>query len=171
MATGTFAAASGTWAGGSAAAGAWCLRRWRCSSFLAGRRSVLKSSLTIWWYLHSSLQNGVSPLLFARNGDDRIRTPLRIACIGKAGGMDKAIRPAAGRHEHEPVHEDVAVPGEVLPAEGAGVHGVAAGLALAAAVEWLDAKEGRGGRRSHHFSVLEELSLRVPTRLLHLLKH
>jgi hypothetical protein len=48
---------------------------------------------------------------------------------------------------------------------------VAAGLALAAAVEWLDAKEGRGGRRSHHFSVLEELSLRVPTRLLHLLKH
>lgn len=44
------------------------------------------------------------------------------------------------------VHEDVAVPGERLPAEGAGVHGVA-GQAGLAAVEWLDVKERRRGRR------------------------
>jgi len=115
---------------------------------LGGGRSLVPAALAL--------------LLFPR------RTPLRLEIV-----PDHLVVPAllATERRVPSVHEDVAVPGEVLPAEGAGVHGVAAGLALAAAVEWLDAKEGRGGRRSHHFSVLEELSLRVPTRLLHLLKH
>lgn len=70
----------------------------------------------------------------------------------KAGGINEAYIQVRCGGRHEPVHEDVAVAGEALPAEGAGVHGVAAGLA--ATVEKLDDKERRGGG-SHHFSVLE----------------
>jgi hypothetical protein len=46
------------------------------------------------------------------------------------------------------IHEDIAVPGEALPAEGVGVHGMVAGFA-AGDGEWFDAKERRGSRSLH----------------------
>lgn len=63
-------------------------------------------------------------------------------CVGKVDAKHTAGVP------HEPVHEDVGVPGQPLAAEGAGVHGVSAGLL--AALERLDVEERRGGS-SHPF--------------------
>ena len=91
-------------------------------------------SLTIRRYLHSSLQNGVSPLLF-RNPNTRLESTNKIRIASENLKQAYSQAPEA---DNKPVHEDVAVPGQALPAEGAGVHGAAAGLG---ALERLDGEE------------------------------